>query len=248
MPEPRAILEGHIAVLAALEAESRPIHTIYLRRGQKKSRSWRRLQRLAQSRGIPIVNADAAAIDELACGKTHGGVLAQVGERRYAAPSDLLRPQQTAFIVMLDGIEDPFNFGHAVRALYAAGAQGLVLRPRNWMSAANVVAKASAGATERIPVTVFETAEEAAQFFHSQGLQVACTAQRQAVSLYEADLTVPLFMVVGGEKRGITRSFLAQADLLLRIPYASQFTYSLPADAAAAILAFEVMRQRLSTL
>ena len=249
MPEqtPTATLEGSISVLAALESKSRPIHNIYLRAGApgRHERTWRSIELLAKEQAVNLSRVPSTVIDGLAEGKTHGGVLAEVGERRHIEPAELLAAAGAVpFIVMLDGIEDPFNFGYAVRALYAAGAQGLVLRPRNWMSAANIVAKASAGATERIPSTIFDTADEAASFFREHGLSVVCTAQRQATPLYEADLTMPLFMVIGGEKRGITRSFLAKADLRVQIPYQYRFPYSLPANSAAAVLGFEVMRQR----
>lgn len=250
MSEPTTFLEGSISVLAALESKSRPITTVYLRSGDpgKHARTWQKIDRLAQKEKIQVERMPSAKIDSLASGKTHGGVLAAVGERNYTAPSNLLQEGVSAFIVMLDGIEDPYNFGYAVRALYAAGAQGLVLRPRNWMSAANVVAKASAGATERIPTTVFATANEAADFFRSKGCRIVCTAQQHATILYEADLVEPLFMVIGGEKRGITRSFLAGADLRLQIPYQNKFPYSLPVNSAAAVLGFEVMRQRSNNI
>jgi 23S rRNA (guanosine2251-2'-O)-methyltransferase len=75
---------------------------------------------------------------------------------------------------------------------------------------------------------------------------VAVTDRDRAVSLYEADLTTPLFLVVGGEKRGVTRSFADMADLRLKIPYGREFRQSLGTTPAAAILAFEVMRQRMS--
>ena len=91
---------------------------------------------------------------------------------------------------MLDGIEDPFNFGAAVRALYAAGCDGLVVRPRNWMSAAGIVARSSAGATELMPTAVAETAADAADLFPERGLTVACATKDRAVSIYQADLTV----------------------------------------------------------
>ena len=131
-----------------------------------------------------------------------------------------------------------------LRALYAAGADGLIVRPRNWLSAAGVVARASAGASEWIPTAIAETALDAADYFRGRGLAVACAATEDAISIYEADLAGPLFVVIGGEKRGITRSFLAQADLRLAIPYARDFDQSLGTTAATAILAFEVMRQR----
>jgi 23S rRNA (guanosine2251-2'-O)-methyltransferase len=128
--------------------------------------------------------------------------------------------------------------------MYAAGAAGLIVRPRNWMSAAGVVARASAGASEWIPTAVAETALDAADYFRSRGLRIAVADEDKAVSIYDADLAGPLFLVIGGEKRGITRSFLDQADLRLRIPYAREFDQSLGTTAAAAILAFEIMRQR----
>ena len=85
----------------------------------------------------------------------------------------------------------------------------------------------------------------AAAFFKPRGLRIAVTARdRRAVSLYDADLTQPAFLVIGGEKRGISRAFIDEADLLLRIPYTRKFPHSLGSAASAAVIAFEVMRQR----
>jgi 23S rRNA (guanosine2251-2'-O)-methyltransferase len=145
---------------------------------------------------------------------------------------------------MLDGVEDPFNFGQAVRAFYAAGAHGLVVRPRSWMSAAGVVGRASAGASERIPTAQAESAEAAAEVFRAAGLRVAIADSQRAISLYDADLRIPLFLLVGGERRGVTRSFASKADLRLKIPYGRPFEHDLGTTAAAAVLAFEILRQR----
>lgn len=120
---------------------------------------------------------------------------------------------------MLDGIEDPYNMGYAIRALYAAGVDGLVMRNRDWLSATSILTRASGGASEYLMTVVVESLEEAASRLRNCGLTIACTAKRQAQSLYEVDLTIPLFLVIGGEKRGITRAFLDQADLLIQIPY-----------------------------
>jgi 23S rRNA (guanosine2251-2'-O)-methyltransferase len=147
---------------------------------------------------------------------------------------------------MLDGVEDPFNFGQAVRAFYAAGADGLVLRSRNWMSAAGVVARSSGGASELMPTAIVETTQDAADFFRARGLRIAVAAKEQAKSIYEADLSGALFLVIGGEKRGVTRSFADAADVRLSIPYGRRFAHSLGTTAAAAVLAFEIMRQRVN--
>jgi len=238
-----AVLEGIVSVRAALESGSRPIHAILIRR-DKWDPGIVRLERAARDAGIRVERVDAAAIDAAAEGTTHGGVIAQVGPRRFEPLDTLADGVRAPFVAMLDGVEDPFNFGQAMRALYAAGAHGLVVRPRNWLSAAGIVARASAGASEWMPTAVAETALDAAAHFRARGLTIACTAQQGAVSIYEVDLSGPLFLVIGGERRGITRSFLEQADLLLAIPYGRAFDQSLGTTAAAAVLAFEIMRQR----
>ena len=239
----QTILEGFVSVRAALKAGSRPIDAIYVRRN-KYDRGITWLEHAAHAANIPFERVPAAAIDEVAQGNTHGGVVARVGARRFVELADLGAQSPRPFVAMIDGVEDPFNFGQAVRALYAAGVAGLVLRPRNWMSAATVVARASAGASEWLPVAVAETTQAAADHFRARGLLVAVADKQDAVPLYAADLARPLFLVIGGEKRGITRSFREQADLRLAIPYGSDFDQSLGTAAATAVLAFEILRQR----
>jgi len=238
-----AWLEGRISVEAAIRGQNRSIDAVYLRRG-KWDRDTRRLQKMAKEAGIRVKTVDDAFIADHAAGKSHGGLLARAGPRRFASQEELLEGSSNPLVVMLDGIEDPFNFGQAVRALYASGVTGLVVRPRNWLTATAVVARSSAGATELMPTAVAESALEAAAFFRERGLMVACTAKESAVSLYEADLTGPLFLLIGGEKRGITRSFLDQADIRLNIPYGRSFRHSLGAAASTAVFAFELSRQR----
>ncbi len=238
-------LEGAISVEATITAVSRPIHNIYIQKG-KSNTAVRRVRTAAKHANITVNTVDKAFINKKAGGRSHGGVLAQVGGRRFQTMAQLIDGKPSPFIVMLDGVEDPFNFGQAVRAFYAAGADGLILRPRNWMSAAGVVARASAGASELMPTAVAETAEEAASFYRQHNLTIACTSEKSAVSLYDSDLTISLFLLVGGEKRGITRSFMDQADLRLQIPYARPFDYSLGTAVSASVLAFELMRQRES--
>ena len=243
MTDEQATVEGLISVRAVLAGRSREIHSILIGRNRWE-RDVAELERAAQTAGVRVEHVSQAEIEAHAGGKSHGGIIAFVGPRRYVDIHDLTKDVACPSVVMLDGIEDPFNFGYAVRALYAAGVDGLVVRPRNWTSAAGVVARASAGASELLPIAVAETASDAAAVLRAQGLTVACTTHKRSVSIYSADLTVPLFLVIGGEKRGITRSFLDKADLLLHIPYGRAFDQSLGMAAAAAILSFEIMRQR----
>jgi 23S rRNA (guanosine2251-2'-O)-methyltransferase len=146
-------------------------------------------------------------------------------------------------VFLICGIEDPFNFGCAVRSLYAAGADGMILTPRNWLSAAGVTIRSSAGTTEAIPCAIYEDASQLCRIAKERGFRIVCASEKDSVDLYEAELTKPLFLIVGGEKRGISKDFLSQSDLKVRIPYGRNFRGSLTASAACAVCAFEVLRQ-----
>ncbi len=245
MPADALLLEGRLAVQAALEAGNRPVSELLIDESKQFDRRLSRILHLARGADVAVTALPRVELSQMADGNSHGGVLARVGERRYKALDDLLPADRPAFIVMLDGIEDPYNFGGALRALYAAGVDGIVLRPRNWSSAAAIVGRASAGASERLPIAIADSAGNAADFYRRQRLLIAATSKSaDAQSIYTADLAQPLFLLIGGERRGITRSFLDQADLLLQIPYGRDFGAALGAVGAAAVIAFEVMRQR----
>jgi 23S rRNA (guanosine2251-2'-O)-methyltransferase len=237
------VLEGHVSVEAALEAGVRPIHRIWATR--PGDRRLGRLRALARERGVLIEQVEPERIDELARGRTHGGVVGLIGSRpATSVPALLAEVGEGSMIVMLDGIEDPFNFGQAVRALYAAGVDGLVVR-RSWETAVGTVTRASAGATELMPMAWAASAEDAAAACRLAGMRVACAvADDTAQTLTDADLTGSLFLLIGGERRGVTRSFVEQADLRIRIVYGRARAPELGAATSAAIIGFEALRQR----
>jgi 23S rRNA (guanosine2251-2'-O)-methyltransferase len=236
-------VEGHVSVEAALEAGVRPIHRVWaVRPGDRRLG---RLRALARERGVTIEPVAPEIIDDLASGRTHGGVIGLVGSRRERSVPKLIgEVGEGSLLVMLDGIEDPFNYGQAVRALYAAGVDGLLTR-RSWETALTTVTRASAGATELIPTASTPDAETAAHAARAAGMRVACAvSDRQAIELHDADLTGGVFLLIGGERRGVTRSFIDQADLRLRIDYGREGAPDLGAATAAAIIGFEALRQR----
>lgn len=240
-------IAGLLPVEAAVGAGRREITTILVDETRLDGQT-ARLQKAAVSRGIPVRRVDVSEINEVAPDERHGGVVAQVGERQMQDFVALLDDAQTPALFLLDGVEDPYNYGQALRTIYAAGATGQLVRPRNWLGADQTVLRASAGASEWLPATVVETAEEAARFARENGLMVACAAKEDARPLYEVDLTQPLLMVIGGEKRGITRSFARAADVRVMIPYGRRSVmYDLGTAAAATIIAYEMARQRLAT-
>lgn len=237
------VLEGHVSVEAALEAGVRHVHRIWATR--PGDRRLGRLRALARERDVLIEPVERGVVDEVASGRSHGGVVALVGPRRALSVSKLLAEVgEGSLVVMLDGLEDPFNFGQATRALYAAGVDGLVIR-RSWETALPTVTRASAGASELLPAATADSADEAADAARLVGMRVACAVTSDdAIELHEADLRGGLFLLIGGERRGVTRSFVEQADLRVRIGYGRERAPELGAATSAAVIGFEALRQR----
>ena len=242
------IFEGMTSVSALLSAREagindRPVNEILFDRAkkQKKMREFAFLARKCQELNIPLTLTDAEMLEKICIGNTHGGIVALCGERTLPRPAAENLPDK-GFLCLLEGIEDPYNFGYALRSLYAAGCDGVLLGERNWLSAAGVVARASAGASESMPVWAGDT-ETALTLLKQKNYKIVCAGIRDSVGLYEADLQKPLLLVVGGEKRGISAEMLAKADQIVRIDYGREFRGSLSAASAATVLAFEVLRQ-----
>ena len=243
-------LLGAIAVEAALSAGTREVSGVWVD-GGLDYRKLEPVRRAAKARRLDLVKQTRDELDARVGHGKHGGVVARVGPREFADLEQLLAHsgRERSFFVMLDGVEDPFNFGQAVRSLYAAGCHGVVVRPRNWAMADGeapaIIARSSAGTSEFMPMAVAETPDEAAAFFRDKGLVVAAAADTPAAApLNGVDLNRPLFLLVGGEKRGVKRSFLDTADVVVQIPYGRPFEHALGTVAAVSVLGFEVLRQR----
>ena len=248
------ILEGMTSISAVINGiragiGGRTIRCVYYDREKEnsKARELGFLRAVSGELGFSIAACSADEIDRYANGNTHGGIVALCSERPIPALRDAMQQggvwsRSDGFFVLLEGIEDPYNFGYALRSLYAAGVDGIVLCPRNWMSAAGVVARSSAGASELLPMAQCDPTEAAA-LLKENGYRVVCAGIRDSVSLYSADMRRPLLLVIGGEKLGISRSVLSLADETVRIDYGRDFRGSLSTASAATVLGFEVLRQ-----
>jgi len=240
------ILEGMTSISALLNSPAendRKIERVLIDNAKRKSKASEIGFLIAKSheKNFPIEFVEAEVIASHTIGNTHGGILAFCTPRTIPAlTSKTILPN--TFYVYLDGIEDPYNFGYTVRSLYAAGVSGVILPPRNWMSAAGIVARASAGASELIPMYC-ANGEEAVEQFRAAGYQILCAGIRDSVSVFEEQFPYPILLIVGGEKRGISRALLNTADRIVRIDYGREFRGSLSAASAATVMAFEIFRQ-----
>jgi 23S rRNA (guanosine2251-2'-O)-methyltransferase len=245
-----ALLEGMTSLRAALRGIDRGVNNrrilrvIYAAERKKKLiRELAFLESVRDKYGIDMIESTLSEIEERTLGSSHGGIIAECSDRTFPLLAESMHDiSRNGFYVMPEGIEDPYNFGYALRSLYAAGVDGVILGHRNWMSAAGVVARASAGASELFPVFIAEP-EEAAELFHTLDYRIVCADIRTEHLLEETEIPYPVLLVVGGERRGISRAVLDLADLKVRISYGREFHASLSAASAATILSYEIFRQ-----
>jgi 23S rRNA (guanosine2251-2'-O)-methyltransferase len=244
------VIEGKISVNAVLHSKYRKVLTLFYdvaklqrKRNTKQAKSLKQILELVNSKEIKIDAVDHDWFEKNANGKTHGGIAATVSERTYQKLPELIK-SKPGIIFFLEGIEDPYNLGYTIRSLYAAGIDGIVMKQRSWLDVEAIIIKSSAGTSELMPIALVEDLETTADFFKSNNYSVACTAKDKGQSIYQSSLNPPLFIIIGGEKRGINRTYLDKADLRFFIPYKRDFAGSLPLNSAATIIGFEILRQR----
>ena len=207
---------------------------------KQKSKEFGYLLKMGELFGFDVEECDSNKINSLSIGSSHGGILAICNEKQYPTLS-LSDIKNNGFYAMIEGIEDPYNFGYALRSIYASGVDGIILSKRNWLSAAGVVCRSSAGASERADIYIAD--DNFIELFKEAGYKIVCADIKNSISVYDADLKKPLFLVVGGEKRGISSSILSKADEIIRIDYGRDFDAALSAASASTIIAFEIYRR-----
>ena len=242
------VFEGMTSIRAILEGfnggvNDRKIEKIFFDESKLKKigKEIGYLRAVSEKYGYTIEKTCADELEKLTLGSSHGGIIAIAGKRSLPSISDI-EIEQNGFYAMIDGIEDPYNFGYAIRSLYAMGCNGIILPERNWMSAAGVVCRSSAGASERITVATADQLE-AIETFQNQGYKVVCADERTENILGKCPLKLPILLIVGGEKRGISRAVLDKADMLIKISYGREFKASLSAASATTMFAYEIARQ-----
>lgn len=181
-------------------------------------------------------------LEKITLGSSHGGIVAICTERKIPKLTENVQIENEGFYAMIEGIEDPYNFGYALRSLYATGCSGIILPERNWMTAAGVVCRSSAGASELFPIFSADSLF-AADFFKERNYTVVCGDLRTDNVLGKCELKKPILLIIGGEKRGISKKLLDKCDIKVKIEYSRDFSASLSAASATTMFAYEIMRQ-----
>lgn len=200
------------------------------------------LKAVSQKYGFEVEDTTAEELEKITLGNSHGGIIAITENREVPCLSAETPLPSNGFFVMIEGIEDPYNFGYSLRSLYAMGCDGIILTERNWMSASGIVARSSAGASEMFQIYKSSPAETV-EIFKSNGYSIVCADENTHNVLGNCQLKLPILLIVGGEKRGISRNILDNADILVKIDYGREFRASLSAASATTMFAYEIARQ-----
>ena len=239
-------LEGRNALTEALKA-GRAIDKVFIADGDT-DKSLQRLAALAKEAGAVVVPVDRRKLDMMSTTHAHQGIIAQAAAHEYASIDDILEEAasrgQNALIVICDELSDPHNLGAIMRSAECAGAHGVIIPKRRSVGLTATVAKASAGAIEYMKVARVANINNAINELKEKGVWIFGAAGEGSVPMYKADLTGPTAIVIGNEGDGLSQLVRKNCDMLVNIPMSGRIT-SLNASAAASILLYEAVRQRL---
>ncbi len=238
------ILYGLHSVREALKAGTRPLQRMLVLRTDKQFTD---VVQLARSRRIPIHVQPLASFDRLVPNGRHQGVVAFVSAKAYQTEDSILagaaQRYEPPLLVILDGVEDPHNLGAVLRTAEGAGVHGVMIPERRAVGLTSVVAKASAGAIDHIPVARVTNLSRSIESLKAAGIWIYGVTPSAQKLFTDLDLREPVGLVFGGEGTGIRPGVLQHCDDCVRIPLRGR-VQSLNVSAAAAIVLFEAVRQR----
>ena len=242
-------LYGINPVLEALRAHPEDVLRVLVERGArgKLSSGGDRVVALATERRVRIDEVPAQEIARRAAHGVHQGVGAELREFAFVEPEDLIdvaaRRGQAPFLLLLDGVTDPMNFGALIRSAHALGAHGVAVPKDRAAGITPVVAKTAAGALEHCAVAQVTNVARTVELWKEAGVWTVALAAEGDREISELDLTSPIAIVLGSEGKGVRQLVRKTCDHVARIPMGGSVG-SLNVAAAGAIALYEVARQR----
>ena len=239
------IVEGRNAVIEALRA-GRAIDKIFIAKGDV-DKTLGHIASNARDKGIVVVEADRRKLDFMSLTKAHQGVVAVVGVRDYVNIEDIFaiaeERGEEPFIIVCDEISDPHNLGAIIRSAECSGAHGVIIPKRRSAGLTAIVDKSSAGAAEHMAIARVPNIPAALKELKERGVWVYGTAADGANGLWNTDFKGSMALVIGSEGEGMGRLVKETCDFVVSLPMKGKVS-SLNASAAAAIVMYEVLRQR----
>lgn len=238
-------VEGRNSVLELLES-GKDINKLYISDGEKHG-SIHKIIALAKERKVVINKVDKYKLDKMSQTENHQGVIAIVPPYEYCDVDDILEQAKTknekAFILILDGIEDPHNLGSIIRTAETAGVHGIIIPKRRAAAVNSTVSKVSAGAVEHVKIARVNNINEAIKYLKENDIWVCGTDMDTNTYYYDQDYKMPVAIAIGSEGFGMSRLVKENCDFLVKIPMKGKIT-SLNASVSAGIVMYEVVKQR----
>ena len=238
------LIFGIRPVVEAIEA-GREIEKLYIRKGAE-GQLMTELRDLCLRHRVHVQEVPVEKLNRLVRGN-HQGVVALIAAIAYVQLDDILErvpDDETPLVVVFDGVTDVRNFGAIARSAECAGAHGLIAPLKNSAPVNAEAIRASAGALTTIPVCRVGSIRNTIKTLQAEGFQVVAATEKSRKLLYDADLRRPTALVMGAEETGISKEVLKLCDERLAIPLIGRIE-SLNVSAAAAVMLFEVVRQRI---
>lgn len=238
-----SVIYGVSPVLEALRSGRRRIREILVARGGQPNRL-QEIRALARRMGVPVVETDRTHLDAATRRANHQGVMAYAAPVAYADLDDVLAGAGAApLLVALDQVEDPHNLGAVIRTAECAGAHAVVVPGHHAVGLTETVVKASAGATEYLPVVRVVNLAATLETLRRADVWIV-GVERDGDRPYVAwDFTLPTAIVLGGEGKGLRRLVRERCDVVVSLPLLGRIT-SLNVSVAAGVVLYEAVRQR----
>lgn len=241
--EDRVALVGRHAVREAI-VSGRAIHKLLVAR--ESGGSFGELFAMAKKRGIPVQRVERSLLNSMVRGVAHQGIIAVEASACYSSLDDVLAAnEKVPFLVLLDEVVDPRNLGAVMRTARAAGVDAVVVPRRRSAGLTPGAVKASAGAHAALPLVRVTNLAQTISHLQKKGIWVTGADPQGKALFWDADLSGPQALVIGGEDKGLGRLLKEKCDTLVSIPMSSG-TGSLNVSVAASLLIYEVLRQRRS--
>jgi 23S rRNA (guanosine2251-2'-O)-methyltransferase len=236
------LIYGINAVAEALKAG----RVVSMRAGRRSDQRLRHLIEMAEQASVPVRRVSDDELDRESGGSSHQGVIADVSERRVYELHDLIEDalaRPPALIVVLDGIEDPHNFGAILRTCDAVGAHGVVRQTRHSAPLGGATSKASAGAVAHVRIADVVNVARAVEELTEAGIWTVGLAGDSGSTYDKMDFSLPTAIVLGAEGTGLRRLVRERCEMLASIPMKGKVD-SLNVSVAAGVVLFEALRQR----
>jgi 23S rRNA (guanosine2251-2'-O)-methyltransferase len=243
MSRSRSIFGFH-AVLAKLRHDPEAVCEIYLDAGRKDARA-RDLVRHAENAGVRLVSVDSSRLEAMAPGASHQGVVAHVSaEQRHVTLDDVLDTlEEPAFLLVLDGVQDPHNLGACLRVADAVGAHAVIAPKDRACGLTQAAIKVASGAAETVPYIMVTNLARTLRELKERDIMVIGTDDEGSTDLYAAEWPQATAWVMGAEGEGMRRLTRETCDLLVRIPMLGSVS-SLNVSVASGVCLYEARRRR----